>query len=155
MTKKSPSANTTEISGNGPIYHELDRRTREDILPRVLEMLQGRRGYSRRITNKQLRDQLEECEIYIGDAQVRDIIHSIRVSGEIPMLISNSRGYYIASTMQEIKQYVLSLRKRETAIHTIRMALTRQMIDHYGQPEHTFIDEDDPIEKLSNTKMDW
>jgi len=59
----------------------------------------------------------------IEGPRMRKLIHNIRVSGDIEKLVASSRGYYIATTDEEVKQYAESLRERAAAILAVRKSL--------------------------------
>ena len=60
-------------------------------------------------------------------SRIRKLIHIIRVSDTIPMLLAGAKGYYISDDREEIKTYIGSIEDRLRAIYQIRRALKRQL----------------------------
>ena len=61
------------------------------------------------------------------DTRIRKMIQHIRVNNLVPGLIATSRGYYTAETVGEIKQWIESLKARESAIREIREVAERHV----------------------------
>lgn len=64
----------------------------------------------------------------ISEVRIRKCINYIRVNGLVPHLIANSRGYYVATTVEEVETYCESLKGRAEAIFAMRQALQNQMV---------------------------
>lgn len=62
---------------------------------------------------------------------VRRIIHEIRTTDAVPLLCSNSEGYYIAKNKQEAEDYSKGLSERINSIKTIATAFIRQYNEKY------------------------
>jgi hypothetical protein len=58
--------------------------------------------------------------VKLKDIRIRKIIQFIRVNNLVPGLIATSCGYYTAETVAEIKEWIESLKARESAIRQIR-----------------------------------
>jgi len=84
------------------------------------------------ISNKMLRQFLDQYyQIKVGSAKIRAVIHYIRVSGRIKLLLSNSHGYYIATNPHSANVYIESLRQRQRSINTVIEALRKQTAELY------------------------
>jgi hypothetical protein len=69
-----------------------------------------------------------------GQSRVRHVIHVLRVTGEVPKLIASNRGYWIASSDDDVRIYIQSLEQRIAAITSVRNALRRQISDQRELP---------------------
>lgn len=101
----------------------------EFIIP-TLKMAYGRENavYNQNIA--------ESCpqEIRPGAARIRKIINHIRQNDLVPCLIATSKGYYVAQTEEELKDYENSLRGRAEAIMGVCESIERQRKQRYGGP---------------------
>lgn len=59
---------------------------------------------------------------YLIEPKLREIIHSIRKQGVLP-IISNSKGYYVSYDEDEIQRVYESLMNRSYAIQEVAVAL--------------------------------
>lgn len=84
------------------------------------------------ISNKMLRQFLDQYyQIKVGAPKIRAVIHYLRVSGRIKLLLSNSHGYYIATSSHAANVYIESLRQRQRSINAVIEALRRQTAELY------------------------
>lgn len=90
------------------------------LMPLLVKGLITKIGKDNAITNKEIRTRLKERGVVISDARIRKIINFIRVNQLIKNLISTSKGYYIATTKEEVLEYIKSLEQREAAIRQLR-----------------------------------
>ena len=90
------------------------------LMPLLVKGLITKIGKDNAITNKEIRTRLKERGVVISDARIRKIINFIRVNQLIKNLISTSKGYYIATTKEEVAEYIKSLEQREAAIRQLR-----------------------------------
>jgi hypothetical protein len=98
------------------------------VLPAIRSGLLTKQGAGMAVTNKQIVAGLERNRaIKTNEARVRKIINYIRNKNMIPRLIASSKGYYIASSRQEVLDYIESLRGRENAIKQVRVAMEDQL----------------------------
>lgn len=106
-----------------------------ELLPTVIEILNGRAGKSKAVTNQQIgRAILLRKEVKIGGPRIRKIINYIRQNGLVSCLIANSAGYYVAETEQELIDYEESLDGRATAIWQIKNHIKEQREARFNQP---------------------
>ena len=106
------------------------------ILPVVFGLLSGRVGVQNAIKNGLIVKKLSEYKI--TQERVRKVINQIRTRGLIPCLIASSKGYYIAETEEELKDYEESLEGRESAIRAVRESIRRQRIERYEYRDTLF-----------------
>ncbi len=110
----------------------LNEQEHDRIMPLITGML--RVGKNNSITNLEMRRRLFEIHgIRIHDSRVRKIISYARIKDIVPRLVSNSKGYYISESEEEIETYMKSLQQRATAIYGLVHALRRQSTGYFQQ----------------------
>lgn len=110
----------------------LSRYEEKTVLPKVVEILEHRKGMSQIITSNNIIT-LYGASDKESSARVRKVINYIRNHGIIPCLIATSKGYYIATDAKEITDYEESLRGRVSAIHKMRQSIHRQGVEFFGE----------------------
>lgn len=105
----------------------LTQYEQEVLLPMVVKGLQTKVGKSNIITNRQICSALRLNGYNVETARLRKIINHIRVTGLVKCVVATSDGYYIATSREEVEDYLKSLESRESAIHAVRVSLERQM----------------------------
>lgn len=117
---------------------ELTDDEKDYILPRLIRLLSTCIGKQKALTNSRIIESFnvnnpiysEEDiprRIKVSQPRIRHMIHILRVSDTIPLLIATSNGYYIANDYDEIKGYIQSIDDRLRAIYQIRRAMKRQI----------------------------
>ena len=98
------------------------------LVPQLVNFLRTRVGAKYAIRNKEL------CKIFtekgyqgLTEARVRKCINYIRINGLVPHLIANSRGYFCATSIEQVESYLESLDQRASAIWAMRAALKRDI----------------------------
>ena len=116
------------ITGFENITEHLTDYEVQMVVPALVEGLKKHVGSKYAIRNKTI------CQILqskgfdkISEARIRKCINHIRVNGLVPHLIANSKGYYVATTVEEVETYCGSLKDRAEAIFAMRQALMNQM----------------------------
>ena len=99
------------------------------LLPEIVKGLKLRVGASRAIRNKQIVAAMRRAGYEINEARVRKIVNHIRCYGLVGRLIATSKGYYVATSHEEMKQYINSLAGREGAIRAVRESMERQLAE--------------------------
>lgn len=56
---------------------------------------------------------------YLNGARIRKIVNYLRTDGGVPFIIATSKGYYVASNAQQIRDSIRSLRERAKAIQHV------------------------------------
>ena len=97
------------------------------LLPVICTGLRTKVGEARAITNSAITKAMKGAGYILNEARVRKIINHIRVNGLVKRLIATSKGYYIATSRQEMEQYIDSLRGREQAIRAVRESMEAQL----------------------------
>lgn len=100
---------------------------RDTLLPVICSGLRNKIGEARAITNTAITKAMKGAGYILTEARLRKIINHIRVNGLVKRLIATSKGYYIATTRQEMEQYIESLKGREMAIRQVRESMERQL----------------------------
>lgn len=120
---------------------ELSDDERNYIFPRLIRLLSTCIGKEKAVTNSQIirhfninnpsyTEGLEPRKIKTNQARIRHMIHILRVSDTIPLLIATFHGYYISNDHQEVRGYIQSVDDRLRSIYQIRRALKRQLANH-------------------------
>lgn len=82
----------------------------EDLALLVVNELLYEQG---RFTGRQLKTELyEKFGLSISTMHVREILHGLRCSGKLPLLVANTTGYWIATTTMEVEKYRDFLQER-------------------------------------------
>lgn len=97
-------------------------------LPQVVSLLKQHFGRDNAITNIGIQAEFPE----LTDARVRKIINHIRNNNLVPCLIACSKGYYVAETEQEMKDFEDSLRGRAEAIMAVCESIKSQRVQRFG-----------------------
>lgn len=100
---------------------------RDTLLPVICRGLITKVGEAKAITNTAITRAMKGAGYHLNEARVRKIINHIRTTGLIKWLIATSKGYYIATSRQEMEDYIGSLRGRELAIRAVRKSMESQL----------------------------
>jgi hypothetical protein len=100
---------------------------RDTLLPVICRGLKTKIGEARAITNAAITKAMKGAGYQLNEARVRKIINHIRTTGMVKWLIATSKGYYIATSRQEMEDYIGSLRGREDAIRAVRESMEKQL----------------------------
>ena len=116
------------IDGFEEITESITPYEKEMIVPALVNGLKKRVGARYAIRNKTMCQALKARGFEkVSEPRIRKCINYIRINGLIPHLIANSRGYYVATTVEEVDKYANSLKDRATAILAMRKALVDQL----------------------------
>ena len=108
----------------GPL-NDYERLT---VLPRTASILAFCVGPEKAVTNRELRERLEgRFNIKVSDPRVRAIINEIRTSDTVPYLVASSKGYYVATSVEEVEDYARTLDSRIREMTRVRDALLSQV----------------------------
>jgi hypothetical protein len=66
--------------------------------------------------NRKLRDAFKAAGHTVGSARLRKLISYIDTHGLLPELVANEKGYYLATTVKEVQDYISSLEGRVAII---------------------------------------
>ena len=107
--------------------HTTPLTTEETLLMKSIAiLLQNEARKGKEITNRQIEEQFTAFNYQSGSARIRKIINAIRISGIVPRLLANSRGYYVSWDANEINKYLLSLHQRANAILKVAGSIEEQ-----------------------------
>ena len=107
----------------GPLtYYE-----RERLLPAIVCGLRHHVGESQAVTNSTIVKSLASLAYDVNAARVRKVINYIRTNDIVKCLVATSKGYYIATDAETMKEYINTLKGREDAIRAVRISMERQM----------------------------
>jgi hypothetical protein len=108
----------------GPL-NDYERTT---VMPRVASILAFCVGPEKAATNKDLRENLlATYNLKVSDPRVRAIINEIRTSDVVPYLVASSKGYYIATSVEEVEDYARTPDSRIREMTRVRDALLSQV----------------------------
>ncbi len=105
----------------------LSEYERDTLTPIIVRGLSMKIGKERAIKNSEICAKMRLQGYRIDNARLRKVINHIRVNALLPGVIATSEGYYIATTKEEMADYIASLESRESAIHEVSVALRKQM----------------------------
>ena len=95
--------------------------TEHRLIPMMVDRFKMKRGIEHIVTADTMIAKIHEAfGVKLKDTRIRKIIQFIRVNNLVPGLIATSRGYYTAETIDEINDWIESLKAREAAIRHIR-----------------------------------
>lgn len=94
-----------------------------DAREHVKDMLLDHRGKGNEITSREISDQLEKDEVG-SFPSTRMMVRDIMMEDEIP-IGSNTNGYYVIETDEELDEYVANLESRMSGIADRRFAVLK------------------------------
>jgi hypothetical protein len=86
------------------------------MIPLLVRTLEGRVGAKNAITNLSLRMYLSGQGVLVEGPRIRKMINHIRINQLVRNLIATSKGYYIAASDEELKEYIKGLKQRASSI---------------------------------------
>ena len=112
-----------------PILAPMNEYERVILLPLIAKCLKHHVGREQAITNSRMCEALQDNGYEIKEARMRKIIHFIRDWKLIKRgcLIASNRGYHVSVDVDEVRQYIESLKGRVEAILVIIRALEEQL----------------------------
>ena len=114
--------------------YELTEYERKILQPRIVKGLSVRIGKDKAITNSAMCKALSDKGYDISEPRLRKIIHSIRIQGLIPLLLSTSKGYFVADNDEQIKNWCESMQQRINSQAQILKAIKEQ----YGEKQREY-----------------
>jgi hypothetical protein len=97
------------------------------MLPIIASGLSTKKGIEKAVKNDEIIKGMKNIGYHIGNARIRKLINIIRRYGLVNFLIASSKGYHVASSRDEVVDYIKSLKQREDAIREVRLAMTKQL----------------------------
>jgi exonuclease I len=96
--------------------HELTKYELEVLLPLMVIGLKTKIGQDRVITNPEICRALKSQGYEVSEPRIRKLIFYIRKNNLVPKLIASSKGYWVATTKQEVATWIESLESRISAL---------------------------------------
>lgn len=115
------------IQGFDTQTEPLNEYERDTLLPVICRGLMTKVGEKMAITNTAITKAMKGAGYQLTEARLRKIINHIRINGLVKWLIATSKGYYIATSPEEVRQYIGSLQGREQAIRAVRLSMEQQL----------------------------
>jgi len=109
------------------LTYELDDYEIKELLPVIVTGLLTKVGKAKQITSTEIIKNLKAKKYKIDGPRLRKIVNYIRVNNLIYNLVSTSKGYYIATTEAECREYLRSLKERIGSITSVYDALEYQL----------------------------
>lgn len=104
---------------------------RDTLLPLIVRGLKTKIGEGMVIASSTIIRKMKAAGYKLDGPRLRKIINHIRNNDIIPGLVSNSNGYYVATTVNDYDDCISSLQGRVNAIQANIDALTRQRNNAY------------------------
>ena len=119
-------------------FEKLTKELNEDELNKVDTIVKGlgaRIGKNNAITSSRICDKMNLTAV-----RLRKIIHFIRINGLLFGLCSNSKGYYMASNLQEFEECIISLKQRIRSQVDVLNELEKQTAMYGGAVQLTLFE---------------
>ena len=97
------------------------------LVPIITKCMANKIGEDRAVTTSTIIHRMGDAGFKIDGARLRKVMNHIRTHNLLPGVIATSKGYFIATTREEVQSYIGSLESREAAIREVRDALKRQL----------------------------
>ena len=122
------------IKGFEKITAELNQQELE-LVPVVIRGLQTKQGKDRAVSSTKI------CKaVNISSPRLRKIINHIRITNQLPALCSSSTGYFVATNIYEMQDYIISLKQRIKAQVDVLNSLEQQTILFGGTGQTTLFE---------------
>ena len=97
------------------------------LVPAIVKCFQANHiGRENAITNDEMCKKLQYHNYNCNAVRMRKIINYIRRKGLVPCLIATSEGYYVTRSVNEMDDFIASLKGREDAIRAVRLEMEKQ-----------------------------
>jgi hypothetical protein len=108
------------------------------VVQNIVKRFNALKGKRNIVTGEQIRIGIKNhLQIDFTDSRIRKMIQYIRLNNMVMGLVASSKGYYVAETIDEIQQWVDSLKSRENAIREIREKAEHQIAEMKSQYKQT------------------
>ena len=116
------------LTGFEIITEDLNPFEEQEVLPLIVAGLRSKKGKAQAVTSSHICKALEGRfgKYKLNPVKLRKIISTIRINGILQGLCSNSKGYYLASTDDELQECIDSLSERLRQQHMVVDALELQ-----------------------------
>lgn len=96
------------------------------LIPSIVKNLKNKVGKENAITSTEIIKAFKNHGKKMSGPRWRKIVNYIRINSLVPLLISTSKGYYVATEDKEILEYLSSLRERISSITLVYDAIEYQ-----------------------------
>ncbi len=107
--------------------HALNEYEMNTLLPLMVSGFKTKVGKSNAVTNKHICSSLAEQGYDVNEPRVRKIVSFIRMNHLVPLLIATSKGYWVSTDAQEIKDWVETMNGRIDALQASRDAVISEL----------------------------
>lgn len=99
----------------------------KELAKYIAKGMVNRVGKEKALSNPELQKILKDrLSIEVSDSRIRKIFNYLRRSGNLPLLCSSSKGYYLARNLEELAETIESLENRINAMKATKEELERQ-----------------------------
>ncbi len=106
------------IRGFENITHELTPFEIEAVVPMMQDELPKHKGKANSITNAELREMiLQRFNTKIFEPRIRKVAEFIRQTHLIECLVAWKKGYFIATTPEEMEEWLFTMKQRRNALN--------------------------------------
>ena len=95
------------------------------LMPLVVQVL-NHRSKKNVFTNEKIRTVLSEFGHEIKDSQIRKIVFNIRQRGLIPLLIADNEGYYMATSIEQVRNWIATHSSKMKAMASTLHSMEQQ-----------------------------
>ena len=122
------------------ITHELTDYEKNHILPLVVEGMKTKLGKNRAVKSGYIIETLRgKYGIKLDGPRFRKVMHVIQVNSLVPGIMATSKGYYVATTKEELESYEESLMQRAESIISKAKGINYQIRQFYGTGQRTVV----------------
>lgn len=93
------------------------------IVSIIVDRFRHKPGIKNIVSNPQIVDGLKSIGIETTEPRIRKIIQYIRINEMIPGLIATSKGYYSTTDINELEQWIDTMKQRENSIRESRKSI--------------------------------
>ena len=120
------------ITGFEDHTKDLTAVEKDILLPILIKGLKNLVGKKTALTSNVIIKQImTHHNLVLSPPRLRKIVNYIRINNKVPLLLSNSKGYYVATDHQEVIDYIKSLRERAESINYVADSLSIQFKNQY------------------------
>lgn len=105
---------------------------RDTLLPVIIRGLRARIGASRIIAGSKIIDCMKRAGYKLDGPRLRKIINYIRNNELVPCLVSNGKGYFVATSAEEVDGCIDSIQGRIASQQIIIAALQQQRQKYFN-----------------------
>lgn len=99
----------------------------------IATKLKYHRGVENAVSNTKMQKYFQEKGMKSGGARIRKILHYVRTENMVSCLVANSKGYYIATSSEDMKRYTKSLQDRIDSEVYLKECLLKQHNQRFRQ----------------------